>query len=83
VVIDQQQRPMPLQGRIEAAPGELLALVGPSGAGKTSMRARGRPDEAAAGARGGGRRGLVRHRRKGCGGRRSSATWAWCSSTTR
>jgi molybdate transport system ATP-binding protein len=33
----QQQRPMPLQGRIEAAPGELLALVGPSGAGKTSM----------------------------------------------
>ena len=33
----QQQRPMPLQGRIEAAPGELLALVGPSGAGKTSV----------------------------------------------
>lgn len=33
----QQQRPMPLAGRIEAAPGELLALVGPSGAGKTSM----------------------------------------------
>ena len=33
----QQQRPMPLHGRIEAAPGELLALVGPSGAGKTSM----------------------------------------------
>jgi molybdate transport system ATP-binding protein len=33
----QQQHPMPLHGRIEAAPGELLALVGPSGAGKTSM----------------------------------------------
>ena len=33
----EQQRPMPLHGRIEAAPGELLALVGPSGAGKTSM----------------------------------------------
>ena len=33
----EQQRPMLLHGRIEAAPGELLALVGPSGAGKTSM----------------------------------------------
>jgi molybdate transport system ATP-binding protein len=33
----QQQHPMPLHGRIEAAAGELLALVGPSGAGKTSV----------------------------------------------
>jgi molybdate transport system ATP-binding protein len=37
VIEVEQQRPMPLHGRIEAAPGELLALVGPSGAGKTSM----------------------------------------------
>ena len=32
-----QQRPMRLQGAFECRPGELLALVGPSGAGKTSM----------------------------------------------
>jgi molybdate transport system ATP-binding protein len=32
-----QQRPMRLEGRFRCEPGELLALVGPSGAGKTSM----------------------------------------------
>ncbi len=32
-----QTEPMPLHGRFECAAGELLALVGPSGAGKTSM----------------------------------------------
>lgn len=32
-----QARPMPLDGRFTCEPGELLALVGPSGAGKTSM----------------------------------------------
>jgi molybdate transport system ATP-binding protein len=36
VDIDQQE-PMPLRGRFECSAGELLALVGPSGAGKTSM----------------------------------------------
>ena len=32
-----QTHPMPLVGRLRCEPGELLALVGPSGAGKTSM----------------------------------------------
>lgn len=32
-----QTEPMPLHGRFDCAAGELLALVGPSGAGKTSM----------------------------------------------
>ena len=32
-----QQSPMQLHGGFECRPGELLALVGPSGAGKTSM----------------------------------------------
>ena len=33
----EQVRPMPLAGAFECARGEMLALVGPSGAGKTSM----------------------------------------------
>jgi molybdate transport system ATP-binding protein len=33
----EQTRPMPLVGAFRCEPGELLALVGPSGAGKTSM----------------------------------------------
>ena len=32
-----QSLPMPLSGALRCEPGELLALVGPSGAGKTSM----------------------------------------------
>lgn len=32
-----QRLPMPLEGEFSCEPGELLALVGPSGAGKTSM----------------------------------------------
>jgi len=32
-----QSLPMPLQGSFSCAPGQMLALVGPSGAGKTSM----------------------------------------------
>ncbi len=32
-----QNSPMPLRGSFSCAPGQLLALVGPSGAGKTSM----------------------------------------------
>lgn len=32
-----QRLPMPLEGEFACEPGELLALVGPSGAGKTSM----------------------------------------------
>ncbi len=32
-----QTHPMPLRGRIACEPGEMLALVGPSGAGKTSV----------------------------------------------
>jgi molybdate transport system ATP-binding protein len=36
VTVD-QTAPMRLQGAFECRPGELLALVGPSGAGKTSM----------------------------------------------
>ncbi len=38
LVVDvEQTRPMPLQGGLQCRRGELLALVGPSGAGKTSM----------------------------------------------
>lgn len=33
----EQALPMPLTGAFQCSPGELLALVGPSGAGKTSM----------------------------------------------
>lgn len=33
----EQSSPMPLQGAFECGPGEMMALVGPSGAGKTSM----------------------------------------------
>ena len=33
----EQTRPMPLRGSFRCEPSELLALVGPSGAGKTSM----------------------------------------------
>jgi molybdate transport system ATP-binding protein len=33
----EQRQPMPLAGGFDCAAGELLALVGPSGAGKTSM----------------------------------------------
>ena len=32
-----QTNPMPLRGSFSCAPGQMLALVGPSGAGKTSM----------------------------------------------
>ncbi len=37
VVNVQQTQPMPLQGSLRCEAGELLALVGPSGAGKTSL----------------------------------------------
>ena len=37
VVEVNQSLPMPLSGALRCEPGELLALVGPSGAGKTSM----------------------------------------------
>lgn len=37
VVEIEQSLPMPLAGAFHCEPGELLALVGPSGAGKTSM----------------------------------------------
>jgi len=37
VVEVEQTLPMPLSGAFRCEPGELLALVGPSGAGKTSM----------------------------------------------
>lgn len=36
-VVVEQTLPMLLQGELRCEPGELLALVGPSGAGKTSM----------------------------------------------
>jgi len=32
-----QTNPMPLRGSFSCAPGQMLTLVGPSGAGKTSM----------------------------------------------
>jgi molybdate transport system ATP-binding protein len=37
VVEVDQSHPMPLRGQLRCAAGELLALVGPSGAGKTSL----------------------------------------------
>lgn len=37
VVEVEQTQPMPLSARFRCAPGQMLALVGPSGAGKTSM----------------------------------------------
>ena len=36
-VVVEQRQPMVLQGALHCEPGELLALVGPSGAGKTSI----------------------------------------------
>ena len=80
----EQSQPLPLSGEFGCAAGEMVALVGPSGAGKTSMlrvlAGLAQPQHGPGRRR---RRRLVRHARAASSCRRSGVRSGSSSSTTR